>query len=95
MLKDDFKKVIEDLKVELEGKEISFTELDNFMETNKFYSVFDDGVTEDIKKDKNVCFTYVEDTCKQAKITFEIIFDSGEDEAIEAFTMKVLSVEEI
>lgn len=41
----------EEIKKELVNEEMSFTQLDNFMMENGYYSVFDDGVTADIKQD--------------------------------------------
>ena len=35
---------VEEIKKELVNEEMSFTELDNFMMENGYYSVFDDGV---------------------------------------------------
>ena len=38
---------------ELLNKEMAFVELDNTMVENGFYSVLDDGIVEDIKRDRN------------------------------------------
>ena len=62
---------VEEIKKELVNEEMSFTDLDNFMMESGYYSVFDDGATENIKQDKN-----------------------GEDEAEEAFYLKVTDVQE-
>lgn len=47
----------EEIKKELLNEEMSFTDLDNFMMESGYYSVFDDGATENIKQDKNVVYT--------------------------------------
>lgn len=44
---------VEEIKKELANEEMSFVELDNFMMDAGYYSVFDDGVTENIKQEKN------------------------------------------
>ena len=84
---------IEELEKVLGNKEVSFMELDNIMAKNGFYSVLDDGVMEDIKRDKNVIYTGLESGECEIKINFEITIDSGEDEGAEAFYLKVTSVE--
>ena len=84
---------VEEIKKELVNEEMSFTELDNFMMENGYYSVFDDGVTEDIKHDGNVVYT-AEDTNEcEIQILFEITTDNGEDEAEESFDLKVTDVQ--
>lgn len=47
----------EEIKKELLNEEMSFTDFDNFMMESGYYSVFDDGVTADIKQDGNVVYT--------------------------------------
>lgn len=84
------KKLVEEIK----NEEMSFTELDNFMMENGYYSVFDAGVTADIKHDRNVVYT-AEDTNEcEVQIFFEITADNGEDEAEEAFYLVVKDVQE-
>ena len=82
-----------DLK-ELVNEEMSFTELDNFMMENGYYSVFDDGVTADIKQDGNVVYTATDSNECEVQIFFDITTDNGEDEAEEAFYLKVTDVQE-
>lgn len=48
---------VEEIKKELVNEEMSFIDLDNFMMESGYYSVFDDGATENIKQDKNVVYT--------------------------------------
>lgn len=43
-------KYFEEVKDEIEYETMTFEELDNFMMANGYYSVFDDGITEAIKK---------------------------------------------
>ena len=87
------KLTVEQLRKELLGKEVNFYNLDNFMMTNGYYSVFDDGAIEDIKEDKNVVYTTV-DTCEcEVIINFTITIDNGKDECEEAFELLVTSVE--
>ena len=83
----------EQLRKELLNSEMNFSELDNFMMTNGYYSVFDDGATEEIKKDKNVVYTAV-DTCEcEVIINFTITIDNSEEEAEENFIMLITSIE--
>lgn len=83
------------LRNELLGKEMSFKDLDNRMMLNSFYSVFDDGVTKEIKQDKTVVYTSTVDNRADIIITFDITIDNAEDEAIEAFILKIKEIEEI
>lgn len=85
---------VEEIKKELVNEEMSFTELDNFMMENGYYSVFDDGVTADIKQDGNVVYTATDYNECEVQIFFEITTDNGEDEAEEAFYLKVTDVQE-
>ena len=48
--------MLENLRNELLGTEIDFVELDNYMMSEGFYSVFDDGVTDNIKECSNVAY---------------------------------------
>lgn len=86
------KLAVKEINKELLNEEMSFTELDNFMMENGYYSVFDDGVTEQIKQDRNVVYTAV-DTCEaEVQIFFEILIDNEKDEAEESFILKVINV---
>lgn len=58
-------------------------DLDNFMMESGYYSVFDDGVTADIKQDGNVVYTATDSNECEVQIFFEITTDNGEDEAEE------------
>lgn len=85
--------MLENLRKELLGKEMSFTELDNHMMTQGFYSVFEDGVTENIKQDLNVIYTSDKTNEAEIQIFFNITIDNGEDEREEAFYMEITSIE--
>lgn len=89
---NDMFKTIKGLKEELIGEEMSFTALDNYMMNNGYYSVFDDGVTDNVKEDLNVAYLPTNGE-PQALIYFEITIDNGEGEAHEAFYLKVLDVQ--
>ena len=84
---------VKELNKELKGNEYSFEELDNFMMENGYYSVFGDGVTNDIKEDKNVVYTATDTNECEVKINFEITINNGEDEIGEAFYLKVIDIE--
>lgn len=85
--------MIENLKKDLVGKEISFTELDNYMMEHGFYSVFDDGVTSDVKECGNVVYTGLKSNEAEIIINFSITIDNGNDECEEAFYLLVDSIE--
>lgn len=86
--------MLENLRNELIGKEMSFMELDGHMTNEGFYSVFDDGVTENIKQDKNVIYTFNHEDLNQVQIFFNITIDNTEDEVEEAFYLEVTQIEE-
>lgn len=86
--------MIENLKRNLVGKEISFTELDNYMMEHGFYSIFNDGVTSDVKECGNVVYTGMKSNEAEIIIYFTITIDNGDDECEEAFYLLVDSVEE-
>lgn len=87
--------MLENLRKELLNKEMSFVELDNHMMTRGFYSVFNDGVTDDIKQCCNVYYTGVETDEAGVLIDFEIIINNEEDEAEEFFYLVVKGIEEM
>ena len=91
--------MLENLRSELVGEEMSFMKLDNYMMQEGFYSVWDDGITESIKQDKNVIYT-----CQDIKndvvvneisvqIFFDITINNGKNEAEESFYMKIKRIE--
>lgn len=84
---------IEEIKKVLENKEMSFMDLDKIMSENGFYSVLDDGVTNDVKADKKVVYTGVGTGMCEVVVEFKITIDNGEDEGAEAFVVEVTSVE--
>lgn len=81
-----------EIKKALVNKEMDFTELDSYMVKNGYYSVLDDGVTDDIKADKCVCYTACDTDECEVRISFEITIDCGEDEDPAAFILKVTDV---
>ena len=91
--------MLENLRSELVGEEMSFMKLDNYMMQEGFYSVWDDGITENIKQDKNVIYTCQEienDTVTNeisVQIFFDITINNGKNEAEESFYMKIKRIE--
>ena len=83
---------IEVLKKELENKIMNFIELDNLMMNEGYYSVMNEGITEDIKRDETVVYTSVENGECEAWINFKIINDNGEDEIKESFELQIYEV---
>ena len=86
------KLAVKEINKELLNEEMSFEQLDNFMMGNGYYNVFDDGITEDIKRDENVVYTATDSNECEVQIFFNITVDNGEDEAEEAFILKVTDV---
>ena len=86
------KALANEIKKELVNKEMYFTELDSYMVENGYYSVLDDGATEDIKADKCVFYTACDTDVCEIKINFEITIDCGEDEDSAAFILKVADI---
>lgn len=86
---------VNELKKKLLNTEITFMELDNYMMSNGYYSVFTDGdeVIADVKESKNVVYTAMDTNECEIKISFEITIDNGADEIISAFEMKIKEVE--
>lgn len=82
-----------EIENEILGCELSFLNLDNIMVSFGYYSVFDDGITEDIKKDGNIYYTSVESGEIEIQIFFNITIDNGEDEDEDAFRLEVTSIE--
>lgn len=87
--------MLENLRKELLNKEMSFVELDNYMMSQGFHSVFEDGVTDDIKDCRNVAYTGLETGEVEVLIDFDITIDNAEDEAKEFFYLVVNQIEEI
>ena len=85
-------KTLNEIKKALVNNEMSFSELDACMVENGCYSVLDDGVTNDIKADKCVCYTACDTNECEVRISFEITIDCGEDEDPAAFILKVEDV---
>lgn len=83
-----------ELKNELVNEEIDFSDLDNKMMESGYLSVCHDGVTSNIKFDKNVVYAAEDTGESEVQIFFEIVVDNGEDEVEEAFILKVLDVVE-
>lgn len=86
------KKLVNEIKKVLVNKEMSFVELDSCMVENGYYSVLDDGATDDIKADRRVCYTACDTNECEIRINFEITIDCGADEDPAAFILKVADV---
>lgn len=87
--------MLEKLKKELLGKEINFQELDAYMIKNSFYSLLDDGITKEIKHDKNVTYTGIKSGECEVLIKFEIIINNAEDESEDNFILQVTGIENL
>lgn len=87
--------MLENLRKELLGQEMNFIELDNYMMSEGFYSVFDDGATDNIKECENVAYMSKESGEWEVLISFKIIKDNEDDEPEENFVMKITEVENL
>lgn len=87
--------MLENLKNELVGKELSFNELDCILESNNFYSLLDDNIIVDIKNDLEAIYTNIKSNEAEIKINFKIVYNNASDEAEENFILKVLSIDNI
>lgn len=87
--------MLENLRNELLGTEIDFVELDNYMMSEGFYTVFDDGATDNIKECENVAYMSKESGEWEVLISFKIIKDNEDDEPEENFVMKITEVENL
>lgn len=87
--------MLENLKNELMGKELSFVELDDILKLNNFYSLLDDNITKDIKNDLEAIYTNIESNEAEIRINFKIVYNNASDEAEENFILKVLSIDNI
>ncbi len=87
--------MLENLRKELLGQEMDFVELDNYMMSEGFYSVFDDGATDNIKECENVAYMSKESGEWEVLISFKIIKDNEDDEPEENFVMKITEVENL
>ena len=87
--------MLENLRKELLGQEMDFVELDNYMMSEGFYSVFDDGATDNIKECENVAYMSKESGEWGVLISFKIIKDNEDDEPEENFVMKITEVENL
>lgn len=86
------KTLVYEIKKTLVNKEMSFAELDSYMVENGYYSVLDDGATDDIKADGRVCYTACDTNECEIIVNFEITIDCGTGEDPAAFILKVADV---
>ena len=83
---------LNELRNNLDGKELSFIELDNFMIKHGYYTVIDDGIIDNIKQDENVIYTSKQTNESEIQIFFNIIYNNGKDESEESFIIKIIEV---
>lgn len=87
-----FNELIKELNNDLKEKKLSFLELDNYMMVQGFYSVYNDGIEKQVKKDKNVVYSLINNAAKEVIIYFDIIktFSNNSFD----FSIKIISIEE-
>jgi predicted HAD superfamily phosphohydrolase YqeG len=68
------KELLKELKEELEGNETTLLDLDNYIMTKGFYSVYDDGqdVIDDIIENQVVLYTSIKTGECELRIEFEL-----------------------
>jgi|GEM_PF-2699742 len=75
------------------NREIYFRELDNIMQENGFCSEYEEAIERNVKKDKYIIYTEINESDHTIKIDFEIIIDNGIDETEESFILKITRIE--
>ena len=92
------KKNINELREMLLNKEMSFMMLDNIMHKicgyYSVFTIFDDGVTKDIKNYLTAVYTAVDTNTAEVQIFFEITADDKPSEAEENLDLKVADIRE-
>ena len=84
------------LKNELLGMELTLLELDNRMVGNGFYTIFDEGVLEEVLNDKSSAFLSTKDNETQILVSFEVlILADKEVESLGASYLKITNVEKM
>lgn len=81
------KELVKELLHELKDKEITFCDLDNYMITKGFYSVYDDNDVRYIIDDSNVVYTLNDDSLKEVIIYFNVTSKNN-------IELKVINIEE-
>ena len=81
------KELVKELLHELKDKEITFCDLDNYMITKGFYSVYDDNDVHDIIDNSNVVYTLNDDSLKEVIIYFNVTSKNN-------IELKVINIEE-
>lgn len=87
-----FNELIKELNNDLKEKKLSFLELDNYMMVQGFYSVYNDGIEKQVKKDKNVVYTFIDNVKKEVIIYFNIVTCFSNENF--DFNIKIISIEE-
>ena len=75
-----FNELIKELNKDLKGKEMNYHDLDAYMVSKGFYTVFGDGFEEDIREDENTVYILMEDTCKRVILYFHITTTYSSDD---------------
>lgn len=87
------KKTVEELRMELIGKEIDFASLDNKMEKFGYYSNMEDGYISEYKNEKHFLYIATDTNRSEVMINFEITTDANLGKKSEnAFYLKVTSI---
>ena len=87
-----FNELVKEINKDLKGKKLSFLELDNYMMVQGFYSIYNDGIEEQVKKDKNVVYTFIDNVKKEVIIYFDIVTYFSKENF--DFSIKIISIEE-
>ena len=76
----------------LKGLEFTFKDLDKKMVELGFYSMFEHGITSNVKFDRSIVYTGKGSDSCEIIIDFEITVDNDENEAENAFELLVTDV---
>jgi len=84
------------LKNELLGMELTLMELDNRMMENGYYTIFDDGVLEEVLVNKSSAFLSTKDNETQILVSFEVLsLADKEVESLGASYLKITNAEKM
>ena len=91
----NMKKGVNELSKILLNNELYYRLFDRMLEDSGYYSVIDNGVTSEIKKNSKVVCTAVDTNKSEIEISFEITKNNGPDEVEEGFYLRVTDIKRI
>ena len=87
---------MKNLKAELVGIELTLLELDNKMVERGYYTIFDEGVLEEVLVGKSSAFLSTKDNETQILVSFEVLsLADAEVESLGASYLKITDIENL